>query len=74
MCWRKVEKVSWTNRAKKEVLHRVKEERHIIGKMKRKSANWIGHIVRWNCLLRHVVEGKVGEKKEITGRRVIRRK
>jgi len=74
MCWRKVEKVNWTNRVKKEILHKVKEDRHIIPKKKRKKVNWIGHILRRNCLLRHVVEEKVGEKKEMMGRRVIRRK
>jgi len=59
---------------KKEVLHKVKEERNIICKMKRNNSNWIGHILRKNYLLRHGVEGELGEKKEETGRRVIRRK
>jgi hypothetical protein len=27
---------------------------------KRKEANWIGHIVHRNCLLKHVIEGKAG--------------
>jgi hypothetical protein len=36
------------------------------------KANWIGHIVRRNCLLRQVIEGKVKggiEVKERRGRR-----
>jgi len=29
-----------------------------------KEANWIGHI----CLLKHIIEGKVEEKMEVTAR------
>jgi len=35
-----------------------------------RRADWIGHILRKNCLLRHVIEGKI----EGTGRRGRRRK
>jgi hypothetical protein len=51
-----------------EVLHIVKEERNIL-KIKRRNANWIGHIVRKNCLLKHVTEGKLEGRIEMTGRR-----
>jgi ribosomal 50S subunit-associated protein YjgA (DUF615 family) len=47
-CWRRMEKISWTE----EVLHRVKEERNIVHKIKRRKANWIGHILRRNCHLK----------------------
>jgi hypothetical protein len=39
-----------------EVLHRVKEDRNIVHTIKRRKANWIGHILRRNCLLKHVIE------------------
>jgi hypothetical protein len=55
-----------------EVLHRVKEERNIIHTIKRRKANWIGHILRRNCLLKHVIEGKLEGRMEMTGRRRIR--
>ena len=42
--------------------------------MKRRKANWIGHILRRNCLLKHVVEGKIEGRIEVMGRRGIRRK
>jgi hypothetical protein len=42
-----------------EVLQRVKEERNILHNIKRRKANWIGHILRRNCLLQHVIEGKI---------------
>jgi hypothetical protein len=57
-----------------EVLHRVKEERNIIHRIKRRKANWIGHILRRNCLLKQVIEGKLEGRIEITGRRGRRRK
>ena len=68
-----MEKISWTNRVRsEEVLHRVKEERNIIHTVKRRKANWIGHILRRNCLLKHNIEGKI--KGEMRGRRGRRRK
>jgi hypothetical protein len=42
-----------------EVLHRVKEERNIVHAIKRRKANWIGHILHRNFLLKHVTEGKL---------------
>jgi len=32
------------------VLHRVKEERNVLHTVTRKKGNWIGHILRRNCL------------------------
>jgi hypothetical protein len=54
-----VGEISWTDRVKNEVLHRVKEERNIVHTGGRRKANWIGHILCRNCLLRHFIEGKV---------------
>jgi hypothetical protein len=73
-CWRRVE-ISWTDRVRnEEVLHRVKEERNIVHTIKGREANWIGHILRRNCLLKHVIEGKLEGRIEMTGRRGKRRK
>jgi hypothetical protein len=55
-------------------LHRVKEERNILQTIKRRKANWIGHILRRNCLLSHVIEGKLEGRIEMTGRRGRRHK
>jgi hypothetical protein len=41
-----------------EVLQRDKEERNILHTIKRRKANWIGHILSRNCFLKHVIEGK----------------
>jgi hypothetical protein len=52
----------------------VKEERNIVHTIKRRKANWIGHILCRNCLLKHVIEGKIEGRIEMTGRRGRRRK
>jgi hypothetical protein len=52
----------------------VKEERNIVHTIKRIKANWIGHILRRNCLLKHVIEGKLEGRIEMTGTRGRRRK
>jgi hypothetical protein len=57
-----------------EVLHRGKEERNILHTVKRRKANWIGHILCRNCLLKHVIEGKIEDRVEMTGRRRRRHK
>jgi len=62
-CWRRMEKIScvWNE----EVLHRVKDERNILHK---KKANWIGHFLHRNCLLKHVIEGRTEGMINVTGR------
>jgi hypothetical protein len=73
-CWRRME-ISWTDRVRnEEVLHRVEEERNILHTIKRRKVNWIGHILRRNCLLKHVIEGKIEGRIEMTERRGRRRK
>jgi hypothetical protein len=52
-----------------EVLLRVKEQRNILLEICKRKANWIGHILRRNCLLQQVIEGKIKRGIEVTGRR-----
>jgi hypothetical protein len=52
-----MEKISWTGRVRyEEVLHTVEEERNILRTIKRRNANWIGHIFRGNCLLKQLLK------------------
>jgi hypothetical protein len=63
---KKVEKISWTDGARQEeVLHKVKEKMNTLHTTNRRKANWIGHILRRNCLLK-VTEGKIEEGTEAT--------
>jgi hypothetical protein len=64
-----MEKISWTDHVRNEVLHRVKEERNILHTIKRRKTNWTGHILCRNCLLKYVIEGKLEGRTEMTGRR-----
>jgi hypothetical protein len=58
--WRRMEKISWMDHENNEgVLHRVKEERNILHTIRRRKANWIGHILYRNCLLSHIIERKI---------------
>ena len=51
-----------------DVLLRVKEHGNILHKIRKRKANWIGHILRRNCLLQRVIEGKIQGGIEVTGR------
>ena len=65
-CWRRMEKISWADCVKnEEELHTVKEERNILHTIKRRKANWTGHILCRNCLLENVIEGKIEDRTEV---------
>ena len=74
-CWRRMEKISWTDhvRNEKELL-RVNEQRNILHETRKRTATWIGHILHRNCLLKHVIEGKIKGEMEVIRRRGRRRK
>jgi hypothetical protein len=53
-CWRRIEKISWTDHVRnEEVLLRVKEQRNILHEISKRKANWI---LRRNCLPRQVLK------------------
>jgi len=68
-CWRRMEKISCTDHVRnEEVLLRVNEQRNILHEIRKRTANWIGHILRRNCLLKQVTEGKIKGEVEVTRR------
>jgi len=70
-----MEKISWTDHVRNEgVLLRVKEQRNILHEIRKRKGNWIGHILRRNCLLQRVIEGKIKGWIEVTGRQGRRRR
>jgi hypothetical protein len=74
-CWRRMEKISWTDHARNEdVLLRVKEQRNILQEIRKRKVKWIGHILHRNCLLQRVIGGKIKGRIEVTGRRERRRR
>ena len=65
-----MEKISWTDRVRnEEVLLRVNEQRNILHEIRKRKANWIGHILRRNCLIKQIIEGKIKGQIEVTRRR-----
>jgi hypothetical protein len=69
-CWRRMEKISWTDRVRnEEVLYTVKEERNIVHTIKRRKTDWNCHILRRNCPINHVIEGEIERSTEMTERR-----
>ena len=64
-----MEKISWTDHVRKEeVLLQVNEQRNIPDTIRKRKANWIDHILRRNCLLKQVIEGKIKGEIEVTRR------
>jgi hypothetical protein len=57
-----------------KILLRVRGQRNIVHEISKRKANWIGHILRRNCLLQWVIEGKIKGRIEVIGRRGRRRR
>ena len=56
------------------MLLQVNEQRNILREIRKRKANWIGHILRRNCLLKQGIEGKIKGEMDATRRRGRRRK
>ena len=69
-----MEKIGWIDHVRNEVLLRVNEQRNILHEIRKRKANWIGHILRRNCLLKQVIEGKIKGGMDVTRRRGRRRR
>ena len=57
-----------------EVLLRVNEQRNILHEIRKRKANFFGHILGRNCLLQQVKKGKIKGQIEVTRIRGRRRK
>jgi hypothetical protein len=67
-----MEKISWCDHMKnEEVLLRIKGERIILHTIRRRKANWIGHILHRNRFLKHIIEGKIEGRTEMAERQQI---
>ena len=70
-----MEKIVLTDHVRnEEILHRVNERMNILHTVKRRQANWIGHTLRRNCLLKHIIEGNIRGGISVTRRQETRRK
>jgi hypothetical protein len=57
-----------------EVLLRIKEQRNVLNEKSKRKAKSIGHILRRNCLLQWLIEGKIKGGIEVRGKRGRRRR
>ena len=55
------------------MLLRVNEQRNILYEIRKRKANWIGHNLRRNCLLKQVIEEKIKGEMEVARRQGRRR-
>jgi len=62
--------ISWTDHVRnEEVLPRVNEQWNILHEIRKWKVHWIGHILRRNCRLKQVIEGKIKGEREVKRRR-----
>jgi len=47
---------------------------NILQTIKRRKANWLGHILHWNRLLKHIIKGKIDGRIKVMVRRGRRHK
>jgi len=49
-------------------------QRNILDEASKWKANWIGHILRRNCVLQQVIEGKIKEGEDKSDRKTRKKK
>jgi hypothetical protein len=60
-----MEKINWADPVKnKKLLHTVNEDGNL-RTIKRRRKNSISHILPRNCLLKHIIEGKIEGRVEV---------
>jgi hypothetical protein len=65
-----MEKIKWSEKVTNiQVLERIREKRTLLNNILRTKVNWIGHILRRNCLLHDAIEGQATEVKGVGTRR-----
>ena len=65
-----MEKINWPEKATTEqVLERIGEKRTLLNYTLRRKSDWIGHILRRNCLVHDAIQGQMTEMEGIRRRR-----
>ena len=56
-CWRRIEKIKWPEKVTNQaIVECIGEKRTLLNNIVRRKANWVGHILRRNCLLHDAIE------------------
>jgi hypothetical protein len=61
--------IKWSEKISNEVLERIGQKRTLLNNILGRKANWIGHILRRNCLPHGAIEGQMTAVKRV-GRRI----
>ena len=65
-----MEKIKWSEKVTNDqVLDRIGEKRTLLNNILRRKTNWIGYILRRNCLLYYAIEGQMTGVKGVGRRR-----
>ena len=65
-----MEKIKWLEKVNNEqVLDHKGDKRTLLNNILRRKANWMGHILRRNCLFHDTIEGQMTEVKGVGRRR-----
>src|SRR6218665_2071333 len=63
--WRRMERIRWMeHRTNEEILKMVDEKISLIGIIRSRQRNLLGHIMRGDSLLRTIIEGRMEGKKK----------
>ena len=55
-CWVRMEKIKWSEKVTNEqVIEHIGEKTTLLSNILRRKVNWIGHILRRNCILHDVI-------------------
>ena len=66
--WRGIERIAWTDHITNGgVLEGVQESRQLINLIKERQAEWIGHVMRSDTLLKDILEGRTKGKSKVAG-------
>ena len=65
-----MKKIKWSDKVtNKQVLEHRGEKRRLLNNILHRKVNWIGHILRRNCLFYDAIEGQMTEVKGVGRRR-----
>ena len=65
-CWRRMEKIKWSEKVTND---HIGEKMTLLNNIQRRKFNWIGDILRRNCLLHDTIEGEMMKVKGVGRRR-----
>lgn len=64
-CWRRMEKISWTEKkSNEEVLGMVNEKRSLLKVIENRRGKMLGHLIRHDSYIKVIIEGKIEGKRK----------